>query len=73
MDLTCSSNANFVSDSMLAEEEEEKNRIAHENSNDPYYVGKNTSAYMGQAKDVSVANDEDDGEVGDDGDEIVLN
>ena len=71
MDQSNSSNANFISESMLAEEEE-KNKIGQENENDTYYIGRNESSYMDKNQQIS-ADNIDDGEVGDDADEIILN
>ena len=72
MDQSNSSNANFMSESMLADEEE-KNRIAQENENDQYYIGRDESQNADNTKLAIVHENVDDGEVGDDADEIVLN
>ena len=53
-------------------EEEEKNRLALENQdNTTYYVGRDESQYMDKNKN-DVSENIDDGEVGEDGEEIVL-
>ena len=59
---------------MLAEEEE-KNKLGLDNQNnvsDSYYVGGNESAYLNDKNKNDVSENVDDGEVGDDGEEIVL-
>ena len=54
-------------------EEEEKNRLALQNQdiNDTYLVGKDESLIMDKNKN-DVSENLDDGEVGEDGEEIVL-
>ena len=54
-------------------EEEEKNRLALQNQdiNDTYLVGKDESSIMDKNKN-DVSENLDDGEVGEDGEEIVL-